>query len=61
MPRPWWNCIDRPALLQVADALTQAVLMTVLRTLKRRGLNPLEELTAAFRHYAQTDLLPQLN
>jgi hypothetical protein len=35
-------------------AHTQAVLMTVLRTLKRRGHDPLRSLTQAVRQYAKT-------
>ena len=37
-----------------SGAHTQAVLMTVLRTLKRRGLKPLQTLTKAVASYAET-------
>ncbi|MGL4513747.1 MAG: IS66 family transposase, partial [Lacipirellulaceae bacterium] len=43
-----------------SGAQTQAVLMTVLRTLKRRGHNPLAALTKAVYHYAATGSLPPL-
>ena len=39
---------------------TRAVLMTVYRTLKRRGHDPLNVLTAALRTYAATGQLPPL-
>lgn len=41
-------------------ALTQAVLMTTFRTLRRRGHNPLTTLTQAVAHYAATGQLPDL-
>lgn len=41
-----------------SGASTQAVLMTVLRTLKRRGLIPLQALNHAVATYAQTGKLP---
>ena len=41
-------------------ASTQAVLMTVYRTLKKRGLNPLDEIVAALRHYCIHGQLPPL-
>jgi len=40
--------------------LTQAVLMTIFRTLRRRGHNPLTTLTEAVTHYAATGQLPDL-
>ena len=43
-----------------SGAHTQAVLMTVLRTLKRRGLNPLQTLTTAVASYAKTGQLPEI-
>ena len=39
-------------------ALTQSVLMTVFRTLKRRGYNPIQTLVSALRDYIQTGELP---
>jgi transposase len=41
-------------------ALTQAVLMSIYRTLRQRGLDPLETVLAALRHLAATDDLPPL-
>lgn len=41
-------------------ALTRAVLMTVLRTLKKRGLDVLDTITAALRTLATTGQLPPL-
>ena len=41
-------------------AATRAVLMTVYRTLKRRGHDPLQVLTTALRTYAATGELPPL-
>lgn len=38
----------------------QAILMTVYRTLKRRGIDPLETITAALKHYVETGSLPPL-
>ncbi|MCK5128178.1 MAG: transposase [candidate division Zixibacteria bacterium] len=39
-------------------ALTQSVLMTVFRTLKRRGYNPIQTLFSALRTSSQTGKLP---
>ena len=39
-------------------ALTQGVLMTVFRTLKRRGYNPIATLVSALREYVRTGHLP---
>lgn len=39
-------------------AQTQAVLMTIFRTLRRRGLNPVSTLESALRHYISTKKLP---
>ncbi|MEW6234245.1 MAG: transposase [Candidatus Omnitrophota bacterium] len=39
-------------------ALTQSVLMTIFRTLKRRGYNPIQTLAAALREYIRTGHLP---
>jgi transposase len=44
-----------------SGAQTQAVLMTVLRTLKRRGHNPLQALTNAVSHYAATGKMPPIS
>ncbi len=41
-------------------ALTQAVLMTVYRTLKKRGLNPIDEIVHALRHYCIHGQIPPL-
>ena len=41
-------------------AATQSVLMTVFRTLKLRGLDPIRTVTAALRTYVQTGELPPL-
>jgi hypothetical protein len=41
-----------------SGAQTQAVLMTVLRTLKRRGFKPLQTLNTVVAHYAQNGKLP---
>jgi hypothetical protein len=41
-------------------ALTQAVLMSVLRTLKQRGHNPVAAILAAVRTYLHTGKLPTL-
>jgi len=41
-------------------ALTQAVLMSVYRTLRLRGHDPLHTISAALRTYLQTGALPQL-
>ena len=41
-------------------ALTQAVLMSVYRTLRQRGLDPLASVLSALRHQAQTGSLPPL-
>jgi transposase len=43
-----------------AGAWTRAVLMTVCRTLKKRGLDPLNTITGALRTYAATGTLPPL-
>lgn len=43
-----------------SGAQTQAVLMSVLRTLKRRGHNPLAALTEAVSHYAANGKLPPI-
>lgn len=43
-----------------AGAKTRAVLMSVMRTLKVRGLDPLPTLVEALRHYAATNTLPPL-
>jgi transposase len=43
-----------------AGATTRAVLMTVFRTLKNRGLDPLPTLTDALRTYTTTGTLPPL-
>lgn len=37
---------------------TQAVLMTIYRTLKQRGHDPIRTITQALRHYASTGILP---
>jgi len=39
-------------------ALVQAMLMTVFRTLKRRGLNPVDAMVEALREYVSTGELP---
>ncbi|HOL94194.1 MAG TPA: transposase [bacterium] len=39
-------------------ALTQGVLMSIFRTLKRRGYNPIATLVAALREYVRTGHLP---
>lgn len=41
-------------------AETQAILMTVFRTLKQRGLNPIDAVVTALRHYNLTGQLPPL-
>jgi len=41
-------------------AKTQAILMSVYRTLKVRGHNPLDVIVSALREYVQTGLLPPL-
>ena len=41
-------------------ASTQAVLMTVYRTLKKRGLNPIDEIVHALRHYCIHGKIPPL-
>lgn len=41
-------------------APTQAVLMSVFRTLRRRGYNPLDALTEAVAHYAAKGELPPI-
>ena len=41
-------------------ASTQAVLMTVYRTLKKRGLNPIDEIVHALRHYCIHGQIPPL-
>ena len=41
-------------------ALVQSMLMTVFRTLKRRGLNPVDTLVEALREYVATGSLPPL-
>ncbi|MBI5863855.1 MAG: hypothetical protein HZB38_04990 [Planctomycetes bacterium] len=41
-------------------ATTQAVLMSVYRTLKLRGHDPLQTLETALRTYVQTGTLPPL-
>jgi transposase len=43
-----------------AGADTRAVLMSIYRTLKQRGLDPLEVTVEALRTYAQTGILPPL-
>ncbi len=42
-------------------AETQAVLMSVFRTLKQRGYNPVAAITEAVRGYLQTGQLPALS
>jgi transposase len=39
-------------------ALTQSVLMTIFRTLKRRGYNPIQTLVSALQEYIRTGQLP---
>lgn len=39
---------------------TQAILMSIFRTLKQRGYNPIETTTSALTHYLQTGKLPPL-
>ncbi len=41
-------------------ATTQAVLMSVFRTLRQRGHNPVTAVTAAIRTYLATGQLPSL-
>ena len=41
-------------------AATQAVLMSVYRTLKLRGLNPMDTIVSALATYTQTGHLPPL-
>ncbi|MBU0637659.1 MAG: transposase, partial [Planctomycetes bacterium] len=41
-------------------AVTQAVLMSIYRTLRLRGHDPLQTITAALRTYLQTGHLPPL-
>ncbi|MGL4462587.1 MAG: IS66 family transposase, partial [Planctomycetia bacterium] len=41
-------------------AETRGVLMSIHRTLKQRGLDPLEETETALRHYMTTGRLPPL-
>jgi hypothetical protein len=41
-------------------ARTQAVLMTVFRTLRKRGLQPMDEIVKALRYYSVTGKLPPL-
>jgi hypothetical protein len=41
-------------------ALTQSVLMTVLRTLRVRGHHPLDTILNALAQYAETGLMPPL-
>ena len=43
-----------------AGVATRAVLMSVLRTLKNRGLDPLPTVLNALRNYATTGTLPPL-
>jgi len=43
-----------------AGALTHSILMTVFRTLKRRGHNPVDTLVEALREYVATGALPPL-
>jgi transposase len=42
------------------EAETQAILMSVFRTLKQRGHNPVSAVTEAIRAYLRTDELPPL-
>jgi transposase len=39
-------------------AFTQSILMTIFRTLQRRGYNPIETLVSALRTYVSTGQLP---
>jgi len=39
-------------------ALTQGILMTVFRSLKRRGYNPIATLVSALREFVRTGRLP---
>jgi len=41
-------------------ANTQAILMSVYRTLKMRGLDPLETIVSSLKHYVRTGSLPPL-
>jgi len=41
-------------------AETQAILMSIFRTLRRRGLDPMAEIVRALRIYVQTGKLPPL-
>ena len=41
-------------------AATRGILMSVCRTLKKRGLDPLNTITDALRSYAATSTLPPL-
>ncbi len=49
-----------PPLIQEAGARTQSVLMTVFRTLKRRGYNPSDEVVDALKTAIRTSQLPPL-
>jgi hypothetical protein len=41
-------------------AATQAVMMSIYRTLKLRGVDPLQTIVAALRQYLKTGVLPPL-
>ena len=41
-------------------AQTQAVLMSIYRTLKARGLEPMDTIAAALKSYVRTGALPSL-
>jgi hypothetical protein len=43
-----------------AGAQTQAVLMSIYRTLKARGLEPMDTIAAALKSYVRTGALPSL-
>lgn len=46
--------------MSAAGALTHSILMTVFRTLKRRGHNPVDTLVEALKEYVATGKLPPL-
>ena len=52
----------RPAVLQQKNSgETQSILMSIFRTIKRRGGHPVNTVVAALRQWCTTGILPELS
>ncbi|MFB3788973.1 MAG: hypothetical protein ACE15F_21650 [bacterium] len=56
-PTEIWRIVI-PGTRSVQGALDQGVLMSIFRTLKRRGYNPIATLVSTLREYVRTGHLP---